>query len=382
MKDKRKIGILAANSSALSYLALSTILAAVAEEFPAVSQSLVQMIITIPSFMILFVSLISGKLSQYISKKKLMLAAIAFSLAGGLIPFFIHSSIYALLFGSCIIGIGSGILTAVSGAMVCDCFDGAERGKMLGYSASAVGVGGMLFTFAGGQISKLGWHYTYLTFLILIPVLLVAAFCLPEQKPQAEKATGRSPGGGLHFSPYIICMLVVGFFYFIFQNAFNTNSAMYIKELQIGSMDTASFATVFNALGGIAGGLTFNLFFGRLKKQIQTGAMVISAAGFMLAVLFGVLPVIFAGGFLVGLAFALFNASGTLLISHHVPEEKRAMMIAVYIAVINFGAFVSPIAVNALSAPAGGGIAVRLLVSGIGIAVFAVIGWIGGKRYG
>ena len=366
---KVKIGILTVCTCSLCYMAFSPIIASMAEAFPDTDISLVQMVMTLPSFMFIVFSPLAGKLAKKIKKKNLVLTAVGLYLAGGLFPFFFHSNIWLVLAGSVVIGCGSGLLMPVINAIICDNFQMEERAQLMGLNATFVALGAMLFIFVGGQlVSLFDWTYCFLAFLLMIPILIVAWLCLPEQ--DAVPTEGETGGSGFQMNPYIAFVFIIGFIYFVMQNAFNTNSSLYLGEIGAGGPETASMATLFNTLGGIVGGAVFGIIVKKLQDQIQTAALVLSGVGFLLAFLVRSFVPVLVGGALVGIAFAFYNATGTYLLSKYLKPENNAFTVSVYMAVVNVGAALSPVVVNTLAA--GQGTASRYLLCGILILICAV----------
>ena len=369
-KNTARIGILVACTSSLSYMAFSPVIASIAEAFPETDVSLIQMIMTLPSLLFIVFSPLAGKLAQFVRKKTLVILSLLLYLAGGIFPFFFHSNIWLILTGSVIMGCGSGMLMPVINSIICDYFDDAERGQLMGFNATFVALGAMFFSFISGQLSRLGWHYSFLCFLLLIPVLLVIIKCLPDG---IIFSGGTASKSGFQFSPYIAFLFVIGIIYFTMQNAFNTNSSIYISEMGIGGADTASSATMCNTLGGIVGGLCFGFLAAKTKRQIETVALAMSGAGFLLCFFLPSLIPILLGGAMVGFGFAVFNAAGTYLLSKSLKPENNAFTASIYMAAINLGAALSPMVVNPVSDIFGGTTAMRFLVTGIVIALCALV---------
>ncbi len=363
-KAKVKIGILVTCTVSLCYMAFSPIIASMAAAFPETDISLVQMVMTLPSFMFIVFSPLAGKLTQRIRKKTLVMASLALYLAGGIFPFFFHGNIWLVLTGSVVLGCGSGLLMPVINAIICDYFEEGERAQLMGLNATCVAVGAMLFIFVGGQLVSLSgdWSWCFLSFLLLIPVMLTAWFCLPAGEP--AKSEGPA-GSGFEMNPYVAFVFLAGFVYFVMQNAFNTNSSLYISEIGIGGPETASMATMCNTLGGILGGAVFGLLVKKAKDQAQSVALALSGVGFLLAYFVRSLVPVLAGGLLVGAAFAFYNAVGTYLLAKYLKPENNAFTVSVYMAVINVGAALSPVVVNSVSGLAGPDTAMRYLVCGI-----------------
>ena len=372
MKNKTaaRIGILTAATCSLSYLAFSPVIASISAAFPETDVSLVQMIMTLPSLLFIVFSPLSGKLMQFVPKKNLAVFSIFLYLIGGLFPFFFHGSVWQILAGSAVMGCGSGMLMPVLNSIICDHFEEKERGQLMGLNATFVALGALLFSFVSGQLARLGWQYSFLSFLLIIPVLLISLKFLPKS---SSTTVGQESHGKFQLSPYIVFLFVIGIIYFTMQNAYNTNSSLYISDMGIGNADTASTAVMCNTVGGIIGGVCFGVLAAKSKQQIETVALVMSGAGFLLCFFLPSLVPILVGGLLVGFGFAVFNAAGTYLLSKSVKPENNAFTSSVYMALINLGAALSPMAVNGLSAFFGQGTGIRFLVTGMVIVACAVV---------
>ncbi|MCF0134446.1 MAG: MFS transporter [Blautia sp.] len=377
-KLKAKIGILSASMVSLSYIGFSPIIALIAQSFPEVDISLVQMILTIPNLMYIVFSPLSGFLMLRYKKKNLMLISIALYIVGGLLPFFLHSSIWMLLLGSILIGSGSGLMMPTMNGLICDCFELEERGSIMGLNATFVAAGALCFIFGSGFLSGFGWHYSYLVFLILIPILVMEFLILPEGKVP-EKTTDGKAAGGMEWSPIVLLIFLLGFVYFITQNAFNTNSSLAVAEYGIENANAASLLTLGNTIGGLVGGILFGLILKKLGDSTISLAVLIAAIGFILAgVLHFLLPVSI-GGVMVGFGFAEASAGGTFLLSKYTKAENNAFTLAMYNGFVNFGAAISPYFINHCAKVFGTDIAARFLFSGAVLTLCGIVYYAGMK---
>lgn len=369
-KTKIKIGLLASCAVSLSYMGFSPIIETLIQEFPNESQSLVQMVLTIPNLMFIIFSPLCGTLMLYLRKKSILVASICLYIVGGLFPFFFHANIWCLLAGSLLIGAGSGLMMPCLNGIICDYFEFDEQGTLMGLNACFVAIGAMVFIAASGFLSGFGWHYTYLVFLILIPVLILVLFILPRGEKPAKSENGKT--GGFEKSWVIIAIFAIGFVYFMTQNAFNTNSSLLATEYHMPE-GAPSLYTLINTIGGLAGGMLLGILAKVIKDQIVTVAVAVAAIGFVGAFLVPVfIPSLAFGGF-VGFGFASFSAGGTLLVSKYTKQENKAFTIAIYNAITNLGAAISPYFINSLSGCFGNTVSIRFITSGIVLAVLAVI---------
>lgn len=359
-KTKTKAGILATCACSLSYLSLTPVIGEMIAAFPSASESLVQMVITLPTLMFIITSPIAGMLARRISGRKLVLFSLGLYLLGGLIPFFFHKNIWFLLAGSMIVGLGSGLVMPTINTIICENFDDRERGQLMGFNSAVTAIGAILFIYLSGQLSRLGWHYCYLSFLLVL-LLSVPVWFIRENRTSHGAQSG---GSGFEMNPYIGFLFLLGFVYFTAQNAFNTNSALYISALGLGGAEAASTVTMCNTLGGVLGGAFFGWIAAKVKNQIGTVALTLSGIGFLITFFLPARLPILMGGALVGCGFSIYNAAGALLLSRFLKPENNAFTVSVYLALINLGSALSPVVVNSAGSLLGSGTAIRFLLCG------------------
>lgn len=371
---KQKIGILCACAVMMSYLAISPVIADIADQFPQTSVSAVQMIITLPSLMSLIFSLLAGRLAKKFYKKTLIMISLTAYLIGGLLPVIFHESIHFLLLCSGIIGIGTGGMLTLSAAIICDYYEGKERNRMMGLQSAAISGGAMIFSLLGGMLSRFGWSSAYLAFLLLIPCLIITALCMP--KGILEKDSPDFAHKKVHrpLNIYIWFFSVIGFIYYICQNTYNTNVSLYIGETGLGTAQTTSIATSVYTFSGILAGLFLERLMGITKKYSVIFAMVISALGLFCTYISPSLPMIILGGFLCGFGFSTFTPAGTCLVSDHASLSQRSMSIAIFSAFTNVGSSLSPIVINSfMGVTCMSGIRPKFIITAAGLAVITII---------
>lgn len=367
---KQKLGILLPCFVIMSYLGLSPVLADIAAAFPAVGVTRVQMLITLPSLMTLALSLVAGRLTRYIYKRHLILFALGCYLAGGLLPLLYHGSVGFLLLCSGILGVGCGILVPITASIICDYYEGDERNQMMGLQGAAIAVGGMVFTLAGGTAaSSLGWQKAYLIYLLLVPCS-IAIFCLlPKGKLEGQEAGGKQ--SGLFGRIWFLCG--IGCLYYICQNIFNTNIAMYMKEQGIGAAQEASLATAVYNFAGIFGGLLLGKIMKICQKYVVPLAFGLTAVGMLLTFIGRALPLALLGGLFVGFSFSVVTAAGNCLVSDRTAASQRSMGLACLSASNNIGNTLSPVVVNAAAGLLGPAIQVKFLLAAVVLVLLAVV---------
>lgn len=369
--NKTKVGVLSLCAVALSYMALSPIIASIGAEFSDVNETLPQLVITLPSLLFIICSPLSGIAMGYLYKKTIALFSLICYLSGGLLPFFFNSNIYLLLLGSAIIGVGTGFLMPLINGFIVQYFDKNERAQLMGLNATFTALGALLFILVGGQLARFGWRYCYLVFLMVIIVIVIALICLPEGEPERADNKEKDSGSAFEMNSYILGLFIIGVIYFVMQNAFNTNSSAYVLEVLGAGAGVASLITMINTVGGIIAGMTFKNLAGRFGSQIETVTLFVIAIGFFISYFATNFIEIAVASFLIGFGFAIINAAGSYLLSLNTRPETNSFTVSIYLALINAGAAVSPVVVNGLSGLLGDRIALKFMLVGVVLVVTA-----------
>lgn len=118
--------------TSLPGLAISPILGKLESIFSSTSELQLQMLESLPSFIIVPFILLAGRMSLYFNTKKLLITGLAIFFACSIAyPF--ADRMWALLLISGLLGIGAGLVIPFSTGLVADYFSGSYRTKQLGY---------------------------------------------------------------------------------------------------------------------------------------------------------------------------------------------------------------------------------------------------------
>lgn len=357
----KRITVLSPSFALTSIVAVSSALAKIAQVFPDVSISSVQMLTTLPSLIAIAVILLSGVLSSWITKKRIVAISMGFMLVGGIMPVVFHQHFYQLVIASIIFGLGYGGISPLTTALINEHYGPDEQPAMLGFQSAVIGIGGVLFSFLGGRLAAACWWYTYFTYLLFIPVIILVLM-LPKGKT-SEKGEGvklsKLFNGKLLF--YVCQGMMFGTFFFVFQ----TNIALLIESRNLGGAEVAgtvlSTQSAFGILSGILGGRILN------KLKSMSLPVIFAVSGSALLVIFladGMLPVYVAAACL-GFVFSLRMPAGYLKSTASVAPECATLAITIYCSSSQVGQFLSPVCINGLSGAFSLNLEQKYLLSGI-----------------
>ena len=169
--------------------------AAVAPALPLIEQvfpgqdTLVSMIITIPSLAVALVGFAMGALADRLGKVKVLATSLVVFTAAGAVGFLMEggsdTQLYILLAFRFVVGIGiAGISSAVT-ALIAEYYTGMDRIRALSYQSAAMGVGVLILEYTGGLLAEFSWREPFLVYLIGVPILLMVLLTMKEPRREA-----------------------------------------------------------------------------------------------------------------------------------------------------------------------------------------------------
>jgi len=323
--------------------AAAPILADISRHFPGVHPQLVRMVITLPALMIVPFSFLTGALAKRYRKKHLALLGLVGYLMGGLgggLP----GSIGNILLFRALLGASIGILSPLANGLIADYFFGAERTKMMGYSAAANNLGGGLATVMAGLLATFHWRYAFSIYGVAFVSLLLVLFYLPKESgwdisglSGHEKAKVPEGGKGLiKWSLFTFLMIMIFFSipthldFFIFAENLGTSAT---TGWLMGLLTGVSFAT----------GIVFQRLAAYFRDKTALIAFIFMLLGFLVLSFFSNLLLMGAAIVFAGFAMGILIP----LIMDSVTKEVQAKDTIFALAVINLslylGQFISPL---------------------------------------
>ncbi|MCF0134247.1 MAG: MFS transporter [Blautia sp.] len=350
-------------------LSISPVLRQIAEHFPEVDDSLIQMLITIPALVAMVIALISGWMVTKISKKKLLLFAALISGVSGFLPF-IADNFNLLLFSRAFYGVGLGLAMTMNTAVVAEFFEGPERVTAMGIQAASVGSGMVVSTTLGGVLGSFGFEKAYLLHIIGFIAFVILLVCLPDTGKTVPTKTEK-----VRLNKRVYLVSVVGFLEWIFLITFNTNIAMHISGSLAGNTSVSGILTGIFSGSQIVMGLILGAITKKTKNFTLPVAMVSLCVGCGILVIFpSNLIMLMIAALFCGFSQGMFVPTGMVMVSNAVPQVATAMAAAVFSCVMNFGQFLSPILLNNASKAIFGEVTTSnvYLLSTVGISIAAL----------
>ena len=357
-KTRIKIGIYAMAVLMMGIVGVSGSLTVIGGAFPSASQSMIQSIISVPCLAVLPVTIISGKLMERMPKKTLGIIGMLFFLIGGVAPVVMTSLPLILVFRA-IFGIGVGIVQAVASALVAEYFFGPERESVQGTMTSAQMLGCAVMVFAGGWLGDAVWNYSFLVHGIAVLSLIIAFICLPVVKvagpafAEGAEEHGAVEKGTTRLNRSSWSWAGITFLLFIGVQVYTVYISYVLSEKSIGGAAESGATVAVACVGGFIMGILYGKLAGRTRHLTFAAGLFIMALSYLILALAGSMAVIYAGGFVYGIAMAICMPAAFVNTANSVDAFSSAMALSITMCAQNLGQFVCPYIMNFVTGMTG-----------------------------
>lgn len=323
--------------TSLPGLGISPILGHLETIFKEASELQLQLLESLPSFIIVPFILISGRLSLLINKKKLLITGLAiFFLCSIVYPF--AKSLSFLLWISAFLGIGSGLVIPFSTGLVADYFSGSARTRQLGYVSAINNLTLVLATLFSGYLAGIDWHYSFLVYC-LAGVSLFFSFFLDSRPPYSLPDKPASKQSSKVKWP--VRLMLFYFFITFLVLVIPFNLAIYMHNLKIGSASTSGNLISVFFLAVTIPGFILNRIINLLKGYTNIISLAAISLGLLFFTLNGGLALLTLGTVLSGLGYGImqpiiYDKTANRVSKPHAIYVLSLVMVMNYIAIIAY----------------------------------------------
>ncbi|AVK64107.1 hypothetical protein C5Z26_08280 [Lactobacillus sp. CBA3606] len=309
--------------------------------FPNAPQAIVESISSLPSLAIMLAVMISPFVTNKIGYKKTVLIGLAISFLAGIAPAFVPN-IYLILAFRFIFGLGIGLLNPLSYSIVAYFYDGDERSSMYGLIGTVSNFASWILTGLVGVLLQFSWHYSFLTYFVLLAILILVYFILPEMdiQPAAKGKKEKTNFSAMDHRVYYLA--IVMFFLFMVWMTFNQKFGLLVTSKGYGNASQATYILSLTAPIGMIIGIFFGLIHKWLKNALLPLAMFMMALLLLVtatsnSLLVSTFGVVFAAAF-----FTCCSTSIFLRVSEITPKALNNAASSIELIVVNIGIFVAP----------------------------------------
>lgn len=366
-KMKIKLGIYSFSVLMMGVIAIAGGMGVLGAKFGPEGYDVAQLI-AIPSIPIIIVTIVAGKLQEYIPIKALVIVGILCFIIGGIGPAFIESFSIILVL-RVVFGVGVGLSQTLSSALVGMHFEGGERQKVMGVQTSAQMIGAAVMMFASGYLAKISWQAIFWVHILAVISLIAVLILLPTNKPM------RSDGGTVErvsLTGAAICWAVTLTIFFVCGMILAQFLSIFMQEHGIGGPAESGNATMIFAMGGFLMGLVYGKLNSITKNLTLTVGCFVGAVAYIVVAYSANVTMVYVGSFLYGLCVTIVMASIMTATAMSVKPVAIPLAIAVTTCGQNLGSFFSPIISRWGAALIGGDITRNVFI--FGAIVFCIIG--------
>ncbi len=343
-----KFAILALSLMLVSTYSISAILPSLLGYYEGYAPSQVDLLISIPSFVIMIMILVNTWLAEYLNERLMITGGLLLLSVSGIAPLFIHT--YALvLFSRIFLGLGIGLINSRAVSMISERFDGSERTALLGYRSSAETLGNAVLTFIAGRLLLIHWTMAFLIysfgFVILVLYLVFVPYGSKPDRDAVSYAKSHKTASGTFSRNHILMTLFhavsAGF---LICTSSSISLRLPLLVLEKGYADESQASTVLGVflVIGIISGILYRRLLSLAHERLFLFSVLACCVGLIVMAQAGTLTVLGVGAVISGLAHTaaitcVFNG-----VSSHLPVELVHAATSMVLVGCNLGAFTTP----------------------------------------
>ncbi|WP_025684856.1 MFS transporter [Paenibacillus maysiensis] len=342
-----KFSLLSVSLILTSSTAISAAIPQLSQSFSGYSLSSIELLTTIPSFMVMIFVLLSSFIARKIGQKQTIIIGLIITGVCGIIPVFVDNYML-LLISRAGLGIGFGLMNSLAVSMISSFYTGNERATLIGFQSAFQGLGAALLTFLAGYLLSFGWHYSFLVYALAFPILVLFMMFVPKPESYGSTVEEEAP------QAFKTNKAIIGYAFFliiacILYNAVFVKLATLLTTYHLGSETSASSIFSIMQLASMVTGFLFGIVQSRLHKYTLHTSLFLMGLGFFLISSISNLYVVAFGSILVGVSFSLFIPFLFNQVSILSPKKSETFNTSILLVGANIGSFLAPYGLLALS---------------------------------
>lgn len=358
---------------------ISPILPDVKETFSDAPYSgvLTKLVLTIPALFIGIGSPAVGYLLDRFGRKKVLLTAVILFIIGGTSGYFMDS-LTTILIGRILVGIAvAGIMTTVT-TLIGDYFTGHERQRFMGFQASFMAYGGVVFIALSGLLTEISWRLPFLLFAVPMAYIPLVIGTIREPAIGEDEKGGKAQMQSSYPRGFVYFIYAIGFFFMACFYMIPTQLPFYLKNV----VDVSSTATGLAIATATLSGGTASLFYTRIKSRstynfVYFLVFMAMGLGFMTISLSALYGLVVTGLLICGFGMGMLMPNTNTCLLELAPEKMRGRIMGGVTTSFFLGQFFSPILFSPLyqtlpTALAFTVVAAFMITLGLGFLISAV----------
>jgi MFS family permease len=368
-KKKIELSIYSFSILMMGVIAIAGGMGVIAQRFPGAD---INALIALPSIPIIIVTIVAGKLQEYIPIKVLVIIGILCFIIGGILPVFM-TDFSTILIMRVIFGVGVGLAQTLSSALVGMHFEGAERQKVMGLQTSAQMIGAAVMMFASGYLARFGgWTGAFYVHLLAVVSLIIVLIFLPMDKPSRNQKGGDAPAEKVTLTGAAVGWAVTLTIFFLGGMILAQFLALYLAAHNIGDAGVAGLGTMIFAIGGFLMGLVYGKLNNAAKNVTLSIGLFVGVAAYLIVGFSGNVAMAIIGSFLYGACVSIVMASVMTATAMSVSPIAIPLAIALTTCGQNIGSYICPYIAMAVGGLFGDDLTRNVFI--FGAILFGVMG--------
>lgn len=335
-----KIAILSISIFLMSHLAIAPAIPKLFEIYSKtnnVGLTSVESLVTIPALMITIFVLVSNFIIKFLGKKNTILLGLIFICISGIVPFFI-TNFKIVLICRLLLGIGIGLYNSISISIISDYYEDNERATMIGLRTAFLNIGKALTTFIAGYALLLGANYTYLVYLLVIPVLIFFYLNIDNKKDIATPLKSY-----FTFDKNVAILMIITFFVGIsYIGATIKIPTLLIKHYNMSTIFSSNLLSIL-ALSGIISGFIFGQLVKKINYKVMIFMIVLMLLGNSIFIISNNSILMYIASIFIGASFVGIMSSIFFYISKNYKKEQINFVTSMAIVAGNIGVILTPV---------------------------------------
>lgn len=309
---------------------------------PNIGLASVESLVTIPAMMITIFIILSNFIINKLGKKKTTLLGLTLILVSGLISFF-TTNFTLVLIARLILGTGIGLYNSISVSIISDYYEEKDRASMIGLRTAFLNIGKALTTFIAGYALVFGANYTFLVYLLVVPVFYMFYRYIEDKNVDYKPIKSL-----VVFDKNLLVLALITFLVGIaYIGATIKIPSLLVSKLNYTNAFSSNMVTIL-AFSGILIGFIF----GKLIKIFANKTMLIMIAtmgvGNFMFTLGNHKILFFVGAILIGASFVGIMSSVFTFISQNYKKESINFATSMAITAGNIGVILTPVVLTKL----------------------------------
>lgn len=348
--------------------------------FPEVSHAGIELVSTIPNVGIVIGLLLNPLTIRWLGEKMTILAGLAIMVVAGIFPLF--SAQYVLiLISRFLLGIGVGLFNSLAVSLIPQFYSDNEDelATMVGWQGVMSNVGIAVASFIISYLVTLSWHAPFAIFLLGVPSFILFSLFVPLPRArQKDESLAGATSTKHHLTIGEVVnrrvILIAGLFFliYVFYMTISFKLPAFVVEEKLGNVSELS--TLNGALGLVAipVGIAFGILYRHLHDILFPLSFLVLAVGFAIVSYAPNFFVLVIGTLLIGIGFGMVIPYMYNWLDWSVSKEAVNLATTIVLVVINLGAAVSPMIIDAISTSAKAAMISSCLVYGV-LTVYALV---------